>query len=466
MPNTHVDAEVSVIGAGPVGSLLAGMLALNGVDVCLFDEGSDVVAGPRAMAVNARSAQIFDVFDLKDALVGASSFGFGHFGHQKVDLARTDTPWPGMWPSVQQDLNRTLIAWAVDAGAQLVRGSRFASSRVRSEGLVDASFEGGRIRSSTSRLLIGCDGEASSVRSSTGLGHSVVAGERRFVTANVRVAELTSFRFEPFPDGAVVSTGRIDADTHRLMMHIPETTPPLNSEKDVKRAWSDITGLALEGEILSWGVQSDRSMVASSFHDSGVVLAGDAAHSQLAVGGCSLNYGIEDAFNLAWRVGHSLANNSAHLLNDYAIERKFAALRMQRFVGNQINELYARRSDAGAVGSVDASAVPEDEAAFLSGIDVDYRHCDTGAAQLLSAGEEWLRPAQSLALKQSQRSFQYSRIRISDGDHSASPKLSALGVLSGSDGHLKAEEPFVLIRPDGYLVTDASRHIRDREENG
>lgn len=452
----HVDAEVSVIGAGPVGSLLAGLLALNGVDVLLFDERDDVPEGPRAMAVNARTAQILEVLDLKAHLLTVSPSTFGHYGRKKMNLAAADTPWPGMWPVLQQAFNRKLINWAVDAGAQLVRGARYLSSSARTDGLIHAAFDGGRIQSSTSHMLVGCDGEESSVRSSSRMGLTAVAGERRFVTANVRSADLPIYRFKPFADGAVVSSGRIDARTHRIMMHIPTTTPPLTDADDVATTWARITGSAFQGEVASWGLQTDRSVVADSFRDGNVLLAGDAAHSQLPVGGSSLNYGIEDAFSLAWRIKHSLETETTRLLDDYATERKFAAQRLQRFVDAQIEALYGTHP-IHAANQIETAMVPADPAAFLSGIDIDYQPCQTGAAGLLSATNVSLSSSQTLGLKKAQRSFQYSRIRFAEGDHQTSRKLQELRSTESRLGHRSStpDEAFLLVRPDGYVLTDA-----------
>lgn len=454
----HVDTEVSVIGAGPVGSLLAGMLALNGVDVCLFDERDDVAEGPRAMAVNARTAQILDVLGLKDHLLAASPSTFGHYGRQSVDLANADTPWPGMWPILQRALNRELIDWAVDAGTQLVRGTRYLSLGARPDTLLDAAFDGGRIESSTSRLLVGCDGEESVVRSSMGMGQTAVAGRRRFVTANVRSTDLPIYRFEPFADGAVVSSGRIDARTHRIMMHIPANAPPVTTADDVARTWARTTGSALKGEVASWGLQTDRRIVANSFHHGGVLLAGDAAHSQLPVGGCSLNYGIEDAFSLAWRIKHSLDTETMPLLDDYAAERSFAAQRLQGFVVAQIEALYGTHPIHDDAIPTASNIAPADQAAFLSGTDVDYRSCSTGTEKLLSSTAIRLSSSQMLGVKDAQRSFQYSRIRSTDGGHQAAPSIQKL--LRGAESRSEprnsaADETFLLVRPDGYVLTDA-----------
>ncbi|MDQ1128964.1 NAD(P)/FAD-dependent oxidoreductase [Microbacterium sp. SORGH_AS_0888] len=453
----HVDTEVSVIGAGPVGSLLSGILALNDIDVCIFDESVDVLEGPRAMAVNARAAQIFDVLDLKDGLLTASPSAFGHYGRQKVDLGCVDTPWPGMWPILQQALNQALIDWALEAGAQLVRGTRYLSSRMRPDGMVHAAFSGSLIKSSSSRILVGCDGEDSAVRLWTGMGQTAVAGERRFVTANVRAADMPTYRFEPFADGAVVSSGQIEDQLHRIMMHVPAAAPAITTARDVEIAWAQTTGAPLQGKVLSWGLQTDRRVVSDSFRDGEVVLAGDAAHSQLPVGGCSLNYGIEDAFNLAWRIKHTIDTGTSRLLDDYAAERKFAARRLHELVNTQVQELYETYLiDRGSAGTSSATGV-QDPAAFLSGTDIDYSSCGTNTEKLLSPARVSLTHSQLLGLKDAQRSLQYSRIGSIDGSFRASPSLQKLrNIEQRSELHgPTSDQDFLLVRPDGYVLTNA-----------
>ena len=456
-PHEHVDTEVSVIGAGPVGSLLAGMLALNGIDVCIFDASADVLEGPRAMAVNARTAQILDVLDLKDGLLTAAPSAFSHYGRQKVDLGRVDTPWPGMWPILQQTLNRALIEWALDAGARLVRGARYLSSRVRPDGMIDAALSSSLIKSSSSYILVGCDGEDSTVRLSTGMGQIAVAGKRRFVTANARAADIPSYRLKTFADGTVVSSGQIEDRLYRIMMHVPAAVPAITTAHDVEMVWAQTMGATIQGKIISWGLQTDRRVVSDSFHDGKVLLAGDAAHSQLPVGGCSLNYGIEDAFSLAWRIKHTLDTGTSRLLDDYAAERKFAAQRLHELVTTQVEELYETHPINGSSADTSSTTRVQDPAAFLSGTDIDYSSCGTSTEKLLSPTRVPLAQSQLLGLKDAHRSLQYSRIGSTDGSFQASPSLQKLRNIERRPEHRgpTSGRDFLLVRPDGYVLANA-----------
>lgn len=447
-----VDSEVSIIGAGPVGSFLAGMLAYNGVDVALFDKEQDSVESPRAMAVNARTAQILDTFDLREKLLLGPPVDYGHYGRMKVNLTHVSTPWPGMWKIQQQHLNNELLIWAINAGVRLIRGAKLTNLQENHSGYVKCTFEGS-IKSTTSRLLVGCDGETSSVRYLAGLGKEVAAGKRRFVTANLQSTDLPSFRFEQFADGAVVSTGLIDTDMYRIMMHVPSSTPVLSTSEDIKTVWQMITGSSLQGKLLSWGIQTDRTLLAASFNTSRTLLAGDAAHSQLPVGGCSLNYGIEDAFNLAWRIYQSLKNDRLDLFEDYTIERRFAAHRMQNFVRSQTEELYGSRRPIGKLAVMGYSSEPKDPAGFISGTDVDYRLCGTGTTSLVSL-DKVLRDSQHCEIKYAQQNFKYSYISTNNSIHKIDYMQDEQPLNKAASKYCIDGRTESLIRPDGYITTD------------
>ncbi len=403
------------------------------------------------MTVNARTAQILDIFDLRENLLSSPPMFHGHYGHTKVDLSTVDTPWPGMWKIQQQDLNNELLIWAIESGARLIRAAKLTNLSTNLDGYVEAEFEGAA-KSAASRIVVGCDGEHSSVRSMTGLGEEVSSGHRRFITANLRASHLPTFRFEKFSEGAVVSTGRIDEETYRIMMHLPAYVPSLSTTEDIERAWKMITGVPLQGKVQSWGLQTDRNQLATSFNSSRVLLAGDAAHSQLPVGGCALNYGIEDAFSLAWRIALCLKTDTLDLFDDYSTERKFAAHRMQKFVRNQTEDLYGERPSVERTDATDVESKPNNFAEFLSGVDIDYSSCGTKASTLLHSAEI-TGDTQQRKLKDAQRTFSYcipSSGEIDKPLDFAQNEEAHRLLPTGNEEISKAE---LTVRPDGYLIS-------------
>lgn len=441
----NVDTEVIIIGAGPVGSLLAGILACNGVDVVVVEKEHDVVEAPRAMAVNARTAEILDIFHLREEILQEPPIMQGRYGNKIVDLSDVNTPWPGIWKVKQQTLNKKLIDWAIGAGVHFINDTKIINLYKDRVGNVICGFEG-RIKDSKSKVVIGCDGEKSAVRFLANINQEVSQSKQYFVTANVQTSDLPVIRSKTFPTGAMVSTGKIDRNLYRIMMYIPYIKENFSTStiNNVYKWWHEITGSSLNGRVVSWGIQNNRSLLASTFNSSNVVIAGDAAHSQLPTGGSSINYGMEDAFNLAWRIQRFLETKKNNYFNDYSLERNNAARRMQRFVKIQAHELYGDSHDSKLLFGLQ-KFYPENIANFLSGIDINYESCETGSTSLININKLVDEESKKI-FYDSQRKLQYQYIN---------DKKQIINI--PDDKFLTNRKTVRVIRPDGYQLWESGQ---------
>ncbi|MEB4613748.1 FAD-dependent oxidoreductase [Leucobacter sp. M11] len=448
--------DVLIVGAGPVGSLLAGILATNGVNVGIVDHCKDDPQ-PRAMTVNARTAQILDTFDLRSSILRQAPIMNARFAGADVSLGMVDTPWPGQWPCEQSRLTAALRHWAVGEGARALWETRVTGITRYSDpyALVDTDSSE---TSLSARLVVAADGTDSSVRRTLAVPVIETAGQRTFITANVEADELPPHRFNQTPSGIVLSTGEIQGGLYRVMMYLPpDIATYAVRPQDVPDIWHLATGTSFTGTIVSTTFQTDGYRSAPMAPYPRVVLLGDAAHTQLPVGGCSLNYGLEDAFALAWRIPEVLETSDTSGFRQFALERDHAWQRMQGILQSEIDERYPTSDPRGRIIKPDVDA-----ADFLSGVDIDYSPSNTGAGGLF--GWPANLPSDARALVQNaQRTLRHTSIgSVRPDDNSSGDAVLA----AEADRRLEDLRPpdtdnSALIRPDGIIVTVAHASRED-----
>ncbi|WP_308373481.1 SDR family oxidoreductase [Streptomyces sp. MUM 2J] len=336
-----VDTHVVVVGAGPVGLMLAGELRLGGVDVVVLERLDAPTAESRASTLHARTMEILGQRGLLDGSAvglggggGGGAIGFGgplpprepkgHFGGLPMDLT-LPSAFPGQWKVPQTRTEEILGAWATRLGAQILRGHRVTGlTRHPDRVTVTAEHAGGR-REFSALYAVGCDGEHSAVRRLAGIAFPGNDAERELIRADVDGIEIRGRRFERLPNGLAIAARRGDGVT-RVMVHRFGTPPRGAGEArftDIVSAWRDVTGEDISHGIPLW-VNSfgDASRQAGRYRDGRVLLAGDAAHQQMPIGGQALNLGLQDAVNLGWKLAATVRGRAPEgLLDTYHRER-------------------------------------------------------------------------------------------------------------------------------------------------
>jgi len=321
-----IEADVVVVGAGPVGLMLAGELATGGVDVALIEKRHSPNTESRASTLHARTMEILASRKLLPDLGSPPNEPRGHFGGIPMDLT-LPTSHPGQWKVQQTKTEAVLEEWALSLGAELTCKHELLAVKDTGEWVEgEALGHDGVRRRVRARYLVACDGEDSTVRRLTGADFPGEDAGRELLRADVDGIDIPNRRFERLEHGLAIAARRGDGVT-RVMVHAfgssaHDRTGEARFE-DIVTLWKRVTGEDISGGTPLW-VNSfgDASRQLTHYRHGRILFAGDAAHQQMPIGGQALNLGLQDAFNLGWKLAlHVRGKAPAELLDTYHAER-------------------------------------------------------------------------------------------------------------------------------------------------
>ncbi|WP_188267095.1 MULTISPECIES: FAD-dependent monooxygenase [unclassified Streptomyces] len=322
--------DVVVVGAGPTGLMLAAELCLGGARTTVVDERSGPTAESRASTLHARTMEILDSRGLLAALDGPPRETRGHFGGLPMDLTPPGPlggPYPGQWKVSQTRTEELLGERAAALGADLRRRHRLLSLETHADGVaVRAEGPGGEPLLLRASYLVACDGEESTVRRLTGAAFPGRDAGRELLRADVTGVRIADRRFQRLERGLAIAATR--NGTTRVMVHEfgRRAVPRDGGAPDfaeVARAWRRVTGEDISHGTPLWvNAFGDTDRQLARYRHGRVLFAGDAAHRQMPSGGQALNLGVQDAFNLGWKLAAVVRGGVGEdLLDTYHRER-------------------------------------------------------------------------------------------------------------------------------------------------
>lgn len=459
---------VVIAGGGPTGLMLAGELALAGIDVAIVERRPDQqLVGLRAGGLHARTIEILDQRGIADRFLSqGQSFPTVGFHMIRLDISDFPSRHNYLLALRQNHIERILADWIDELEVPIYRG-RDVTDFAQDDGGVDVELSGAQwLRA---QYLIGCDGGRSTIRKAAGIEFPGWDPTISWMIAEVEMSREPALGFRSDAYG-LHAIGKIE-DGGRLGVVLTERQLTIGGEptlQDLREALVAVYGTDYGVHSPTWISRfTDMTRQAAAYRDRRVLLAGDAAHIHPPMGGQGLNIGVQDAVNLGWKLAQVVKRTSPEsLLDSYHAERHPIAARVLR---NAKAQVALRRMDAStkALNDTFAELLGMDEprkriAAEMSGLGIHY---DLGAGHPLLGRRM---PDLDLATAS-------GPVRVFSLLHDARPVLLNLAeprgldiapwadrvrrIEAGYDGIWElpvlgtvAAPAAVLIRPDGYVA--------------
>jgi 2-polyprenyl-6-methoxyphenol hydroxylase-like FAD-dependent oxidoreductase len=337
--------DVLIAGAGPTGLTLTIELVRRGISVRCIDSAVEPFIGSRGKGLQPRTLEIFDLMGVIKPIIEAGSlypyFRF-HFGPVSFKLGSLGThhapdetrPYPNVWMVPQWRTEEILRSHLTALGGKVEVGIGLESLS-QDEHSVSATLSTGEtVRSG---YLVGCDGSRSATRKALGLTlHGNDVDDKTMIVADLEIKDLDrqTWHVWPINRGGTPSLCPLP-NTNLFQLQSPVSIDSGGLEAGVRRTTGQrVTRVAWQSRFKHQARMVDRYRVGR------VLLAGDAAHVHPPSGGQGLNTGIQDAWNLGWKLAWMLRGGDQSVLDSYEQER----LPVAAAVLNLTKELHAARS--------------------------------------------------------------------------------------------------------------------------
>ncbi len=336
-----MNTDVLIVGAGPTGLALACQLIRYGVDFVIVDRNESTTPHSKAIGVQARTLEIYDQIGLADKLIEngtiADAARMVVTGKIRGEISFTDigkgmSPFP-FFLIVEQGVHERILYDFIEAHGKQVRWQTELEGLTQDEAGVTATIKdsSGAIETINAKYLVGCDGAKSLVRHTLGLEFGGGTFERLFYVADVQIdwdfrhgafyvclAKTNVTAFFPMRGGA--------ENKYRIVGTFPEGHDKDEGDilyEEVERQIVADTELDLDISDVNWfSVYKVHSRSVNKFSNGRCFLAGDSAHIHTPAGAQGMNTGIQDGYNLAWKLSLALKGKaSSKLLDSYNEER-------------------------------------------------------------------------------------------------------------------------------------------------
>jgi 3-(3-hydroxy-phenyl)propionate hydroxylase len=470
---------VVVAGGGPTGLMLAGELALAGVDVAIVERraGQDL-PGSRAGGLHSRTIEVLDQRGIADRFLSEGRVAqVAAFAGTPLDISDFPTRHNyglGLW---QNHIERILAGWVGELAVTFYRGREVTGFAQDDTGVDLALFDDQSLRA---QYLVGCDGGRSVVRKAAGIEFPGWDPTTSSLLAEVEMTEEPETGIRRTPSG-MHAVGKVEYEIKggEVIYKKGGTVGVMLTESQVgntdEPTLRDLSERLIAVYGTDYGIHSptwitrftDMTRQAAAYREGRVLLAGDAAHVHSPVGGQGLNTGVQDAVNLGWKLAQVVNRTSPEsLLDTYHAERHPVAARVLRNTMAQValmrvdDRIEALRDSVAELLSMDEPR--KRFAGMMSGLDIHY---DLGEGHpllgrrmpdldLVTPGGTvrvftLLHDAHPVLLNLSKPlGFDISpwthRVLAIDATYAGDWELPALGQV--------AAPAAVLIRPDGYVA--------------
>ena len=459
---------VVIAGGGPTGLMLAGELALAGVDVVVVERrASQDLDGSRAGGLHSRTIEVLDQRGIADRFLSeGQEHPFVGYAGTFLDISDFPTRHNYLLALWQSRFEPILAGWVGELGVPILRGCEVVGFAQDDTGVDVEVSEDTTLRA---EYLVGCDGGRSLIRKAAGIDFPGWDPTSSYLIAEVEMDEEPEIGMRP-EGGGIGPVNREEGGGPYGVVLL---------EKDVEHTseptLQDLSEALVAAYGTDYGVHSptwisrftDMTRQAASYREGRVLLAGDAAHVHGPQGGQGLNTGVQDAVNLGWKLAQVVNKTSPEsLLDTYHAERHPVGARV---LHNTMAQVALSRIDerSQALRDTMLELLSMDEprkriAGMISGLDIHYDlgeghpllgrrmpdldvHTADGPTRVFTL----LHDARPVLLNLGEPGgFDISpwadRVRLVDARHDGVWELPVLGEI--------AAPPAVLIRPDGHVA--------------
>jgi 2-polyprenyl-6-methoxyphenol hydroxylase-like FAD-dependent oxidoreductase len=398
------DTQVLIVGAGPVGLVLALDLAQRGVRATVVEKNPTSIQLPKMERCNVRTMEIFRRLGIADAVRDA---GLPRESPMDVFLADSmaaaepivHLPYPSVsdakaaiaanndgrplepYQLISQYTLEPLLRELAERRPELtVRFNCEMTSFAQDAGGVTATLvAGGTTETIRANYIVGCDGGASTVRKQLGIALSGQGSIRKLRQALFYVPDL----YEKIPMGKGrhyhIAKGPIfpfiiiqDSTKHWTLHAAAE------SDEQMTEIFKDALGMDIPVETLSVNEWTQHLLCADRYREGRAFIAGDAAHLVIPTGGLGMNTGVGDAIDLSWKLAATLAGwGGPGLLDSYETERRQIGLRNVRASGSAMNGRLTWRAETTRERMAEAFDSEQRKVTEILGIEAGYRYVNS-----------------------------------------------------------------------------------------
>ncbi|MEU1615675.1 FAD-dependent monooxygenase [Streptomyces sp. NPDC005722] len=464
--NSVKETDVLIVGAGPTGLVLAVDLARRGVPAVVLERSDGLFPGSRGKGLQPRSLEVLDDLGVIGTVLAAGTpYPQGRLWQDGRPVRDWDmfervpatpgAPYGTTWMLAQWRTQEILHARLRELGGSVRFGAGLTGVAQDADGVTAELADGTALRAS---YLVAADGGRSTVRGLLGVAmRGETVDPAPMLVADVRLSGLDRDHIHVWRgrdrSGLVAfPLGGTTEDVQLVATYPDDAERPDTSPDGVRKLVEQRTHLTA-GDVREVMWTSDfrpRAALADRFRDGRVLLAGDAAHIHSPAGGQGLNTGVQDAYNLGWKLGQVLRHGADDtLLDSYERERRPVAADVLGM---------STRLHRGTVGDSRASS---QRGAEVHQLGLGYRGGPLTAETREGLGEEGPRAgdrAPDAPLDGGRRLFDVLR-----GPHftvlavGAEPPADLPGFVRthrarpGDPVHREYGEGLFVVRPDGYL---------------